>query len=120
MSVHCTLLYFAVLVASLFTGMAEVSKQYNLRLSKTDPVHVPVQLQFSDDSQFMTQLLQQQQHSVQVSDSNSSASDLNCSDLVHSDDEAYNSKNLHVSNVDSVAVDKPSTSTSVSQDMINA
>ena len=81
----CTL-YTAVLVVSLFTGMAEVSKQYNLRSSKTDPIHVPVQLQLSDDSQFISQLMKQQENSVQVSDSNSSASDLNCSDLVQSDD----------------------------------
>ena len=118
MSVHCTLLYFAVLVDSLFTEMAEVSKQYNLRSSKTDPVHLPVQLQFSDDSQFMTQLLKQQEHSVQVSDSNSSSSDLNCSDLVQSDDETNNTKNPNVSNVASDISKKQSTS--VSQDTINA
>ena len=120
MSVHCTLLYFAVLVDSLFRGMAEVSKQYNLRSLKTDPVHLPVQLQFLDDSQFMTQLLKQQEHSVQVSNSNSSSSDLNCSDLVQSDDETNNNKNPNVSNVASDISQKQSTSTSVSQDMINA
>ena len=97
--------------------MAEVSKQYNLHSSKTDPVHVPVQLQFS---LFMAQLLKQQQHSVQVSDSNSSASDLNCSDLVQSYDEASNTKDTNVSNIDSVASNKSNTSTSVSQDTINA
>ena len=116
MSVHCTLLYFAVLVDSLFRGMAEVSKQYNLRSSKTDPVHLPVQLQFSDDSQFMTQLLKQREHSVQVSDSNSSSSDLNCSD--QSDDETSNNTNPNIFNVASDI--SQSTSTSVSQDMINA
>ena len=82
MSVHCTLLYYAVLVVSLFTGMAEVTTRYILLSSKTDLVHIPVQLQFSDDSQFISQLLKQQEQSVQVSDSNSSASDLKCCDLV--------------------------------------
>ena len=96
--------------------MAEVSKQYNLRSSKTDLVHLPVQLQFSDDSHFVAQLLKQQEHSVQVSDSNSSDSDLNCSDLVQSDDETNNTKNPNVSIVASDTSEKQSTSTSVSQD----
>ena len=89
MSVHCTLLSFAVLVVNSFTWMAEVSNQYHLRSSKLDPIHIHVQLQFSNDLQFkfISQLLKQQEHSVQVSDSNSSASDLNCSDLVQSDSE---------------------------------
>ena len=67
--------------------MAEVTTRYNLWSSKTDTAYVPVQLQFSDDLQFISQLLKQQEQSVQVSDSNSSASDLNCSDLVQSDGE---------------------------------
>ena len=100
--------------------MAEVSKQYNLRSSKTDPIHVPVQLQLSDDSQFISQLMKQQENSVQVSDSNSSASDLNCSDLVQSDDETSNGKSKNDSSSDSVVSDKQNPSTSVSQDMINA
>ena len=120
MSVHCTSLYFAVLVVSLFTGMAEVSKQYNLRSSKTDPVHLPVQLQFSGDSQFVAQLLKQQEHSVPVSDSNSSDSDLNCSYLVQSDDETNNTKNPNVSIVASDISEKQSTIPCVSQDTINA
>ena len=115
---HCTLLYFAVLVVSLFSGMAEVSKQYNLRSSKTDPTHLPVQLQLLDDSQFMAQLVKQQEHSVQVSDSGSSDSELNCSDLVQLDDATKNIKNSTVSNVASNFSDKQSTS--VSQDTINA
>ena len=100
--------------------MAEVPKQYNLRSSKTDPIHPPVQLQLSDDSQFMAQLVKQQENSVQVSDSDSSDSELNCSDLVQSDDETNNTKNPNVSNVDSNFSDKQSTSISVSQDTINA
>ena len=72
--------------------MAEVPKQYNLRSSKTDPTHLPVQLQLSDDSQFMAQLVKQQENSVQVSDSDSSDSELNCSDLVQSDHETNNTK----------------------------
>ena len=99
--------------------MAEVSKQYNLRSSKTDPIHLPGQLQLSDDSQFMAQLVQQE-NLVQVSDSNSSVSDLNCSDLVQSDDETSNTKNPNVSNVAPNFSDKQSTSTNVSQDTINA
>ena len=99
--------------------MAEVSKQYNLRSSKTDPIHLPGQLQLSDDSQFMAQLVQQE-NLVQVSNSNSSDSDLNCSDLVQSDDETSNTKNPNVSNVAPNFSDKQSTSTNVSQDTINA
>ena len=62
--------------------MAEAGTHYNLRSSKTDLIQVCVQLQISDDSQFLTQLLNQQDSSVPVSDSNSSSFDLNCSDLV--------------------------------------
>ena len=120
MSVHCILLYFAVLVVSLFTGMAEVTTQYNLWSSKTDPVYVPVQLQFSDGFQFIPQLLKQQEQSVQISDSNSSASDLNCSDLVQSDGETNIVKDKNVSNSDPVVSDIPSACTSVSQDTTNA
>ena len=57
---------------------------------------------------------------MKVSDSNSSASDLNCSDLVQSDDETNNVKYPNVLNGDSVASNKPNTSTSVSQDTIDA
>ena len=85
-----------------------------------DPVHVPVQLQFSDDSQFISQLLKQQEHSVQESDSNSSASDLNCSDLVQSDGETSTVTDTNVSYSDSVASDKQNTCTSVLQDTIDA
>ena len=113
MSVHYPLLYFAELKVSLFTGMAEVSKQYNLR-------HIPVQLQLLDDSQFISQLMKQQENSVQVSDSNSSASDLNCSDLVQSDGETSNDKSKNDSNSDCVAFYKQTASTSISQDTINA
>ena len=67
--------------------MAKVTTQYNLWSSKIDPDHVPVQLQFLDDSQLISQLLKQQEQSVQVSNSNSSASDINCSDLAQSDGE---------------------------------
>ena len=76
------MLYFAVLVVRLFTGMAEIPKQYNLHSSKTDPIHLPVQFQLSDDLQCMAQLVKQQENSVQVSDSGSSDSELNFSDLV--------------------------------------
>ena len=100
--------------------MAEVSKQYNLHSSKMDPIHVPVQLQLSDDSQFISQLMKQQENPVQVSDSNSSASDLNCSDLVQSDDETSNDNVKIDSNSDSVVFDKQIPSISVSQDTINA
>ena len=98
--------------------MAEVPNQYNLRSSKTDLIYLPVQLQLSDDSQFMAQLVKQQENSVQVSNSDSSDSELNCSDLVQSDDETNNTKNPNVSNVASNFSDKQSTS--VSQDTINA
>ena len=57
---------------------------------------------------------------MQVSDSDSSDSELNCTDLVQSDDETNNTKNPNVSNVDSNFSDKQSTSISVSQDTINA
>ena len=100
--------------------MTEVSTQYNLRSSKMDPVNVPVQLQLSDNLQFLSQLLKQQEQSVQVSDSNSLTSDLNCSDLVQSDGKAIIVKDTNVSNSDLVVPDKTSTCTSVSKDMINA
>ena len=63
--------------------------------------------------------MKQQENSEQVSDSNSSASDLNCSDLVQSDDDTSNDKSRNDSNSDPVAFDKQTSSTSVSQDMIN-
>ena len=68
----------------------------------------------------MAQLLKQQEQSVQVSNSDSSASELNCSDLVQSDDETNNTKNPNVSNVASDISDKQTASTSVSQETINA
>ena len=98
--------------------MAEATTQYNLQSSKMDLVHVPVKHQFSDDSQFISQLLKQQEQSVQVSD-NSLASDLNCSDLVQLDGEANVVNDKNVSNSDSAVSDNPSTSTGVTQDMIN-
>ena len=55
--------------------MAEVLKQYNLRPSKTDLIHLPVQLQILDDSEFMAELVKQQENSVQVSYSGSSDSE---------------------------------------------
>ena len=116
MSVHCILLYFAVPVVSLFTGMVEVTTQYTLWSSKMDPVHVPVQLQFLDDSQFISQILKQQNQSVQVSNSNSSASDLKSSDLAQSDGDTSIVRDKNVSNSDSLVSGKPSTFTSVSQD----
>ena len=65
----------------------------------------------------MAQLVKQQENSVQGSDSDSSDSELNCSNLVQSDDETNNTKNPNVSNVASNFSDKQSTS--VSQDTIN-
>ena len=90
----------------------------NLRLSKTDPVNVPVQRQFSDDLQFISHSLKQQEEWVLVSDSNSSASDLNYSDLVQSDGETNIANDKTVANSDSVVSDNPSTT--VTQEMINA
>ena len=98
MSVHCTLLFIAVLVVCLMTGNGR-------SLSKMDHV------------QFISQLLKQQENSVQVSDSNSSASNLNCSDLVQPDGVNNVANDKTVVNSNSVVSDN--TSISVTQDMIN-
>ena len=90
MFAHCTLLHFAVLVVSLMTGDGgSFSVQHHVHQRRIRFTYVSSSSfrMISDDSQFILQLLNQQENSVQVSVSNSSASDLNCSDLVQSDGE---------------------------------
>ena len=73
--------------------MAEAEKkQYNLRSTK-DTVHVPVSIQMQNDSQFVQNLLHQNQHD---SDSDSAESELNCSAVADDSDSDHNtSKQTH-------------------------
>ena len=67
--------------------MAEAEKkQYNLRSTK-DTVHVPVSVQMQNDSQFVHNLLHQNQHD---SDSDSAESELNCSAIADDSDSDHN------------------------------
>ena len=62
-------------------------EKYNLRWVKSDSVQAPLQLQLSEDHEFLTNLLDNSHsHAQQASDPNSSASDLDCSDVVNSSD----------------------------------
>ena len=62
----------------------KVTRLYNLR-SKEDVVEVPVQLQLSDDSRFMLDLLANgRTHTGHVSDSDSSINDSDCKILIQS------------------------------------
>ena len=62
----------------------KITCPYNL-ISKEDVVEVPVQLQLSDDSRFMSDLLASNRtHTGQVSESESSISDSDCEALIQS------------------------------------
>ena len=67
-------------------------KQYNLRSTK-DTVHVPASIQMQNDSQFVQNLLHQNQHD---SDSDSAESELNCSAVADdSDSDHSTNKQIH-------------------------
>ena len=63
-------------------------KKYNLRSAKSNSLEVPVQLQISNDNDFITNLLDSQTlaMSQQESQNSSSDSDLDCSAIVNETD----------------------------------
>ena len=99
--------------------MSETSSNYNLCSAKSDSLQVPIQLQISDDTEFLSKLLQanKQAHKAKESDDSSSDSELNCSDVV---------KDLDVEETEETGtnaskdVGNEQTSASITQDMINA
>ena len=60
-------------------------KKYNLRSAKTESLQMPIQVQLSDDNDFMTNLLGNSSFTQQSSDS-SSDSELDCSVVVDGSD----------------------------------
>ena len=73
------------------------AKQYNLRSTRQEQVHMPIHKQLCDDREFLTEMLGKQSDpadiSFQDSDVSGSDSDLNCSGLIsQSDNEAHSSK----------------------------
>ena len=86
--------------------MAEAEKkQYNLRSTK-DTVHVPASIQMQNDSQFVQNLLHQNQHD---SDSDSAESELNCS-AVADDSDSDHSTNKQTHTMPSTSSTSVSTS----------
>ena len=75
---------------------------YNLRSHKQNTIHLPVQIQLSDDNQFLQNILAQncvdfdEQVNMSDSESEGSVSDLNCSDIVKDSDTEENT-NVSVS-----------------------
>ena len=69
---------------------------YNLRSHKQNTIHLPVQIQSSDDNQFLQNILAQncvdfdEQVNMSDSESEGSVSDLNCSDIVKNSDTEEN------------------------------
>ena len=64
------------------------NRQYNLRSTKQDVIQLPVQLQWSDDSKFLSDLLKKDNvtHSGQVTDSDSSIDEIDCEALIAQSD----------------------------------
>ena len=60
------------------------NRQYNLSSSKQDAIHLPVQLQRSDDSKFLSYLLKKDNttHNGQATDSDSSIDGADCETLI--------------------------------------
>ena len=58
-------------------------KKYNLHSAKSDSVQIPIQLQLSEDNEFLKNLpeVNSPGHAQQASDLNSFNSELDCSDL---------------------------------------
>ena len=78
-----------IYITPFFISMSE-STSYNLRSNKTDPIHVPIQLQLNNDTDFLSQLLQtnnQTQRLTAEESGSSDESDLNCSDIINNSDE---------------------------------
>ena len=59
---------------------------YNLRSSKQSTLHLPIEIQLAGDTQFMETVLKKNcllfENQTNMSDSDTLASDLNCSDLM--------------------------------------
>ena len=100
---------------------------YNLRSDKQNTIELPVEIQLSEDKQFIETVLKcsiVSDINTNMSDSDSSASDLNCSALVNdSDNDSFlltNSKNVaETSQV--TGIDNPSQKTDLNmQTLINA
>ena len=75
---------------------------YNLRSNKQQTLQLPVEIQLSDDNQFLQTFLShncasfEEKVSMSDSDSEGSGSDLNCSDIMRdSDNEHPNNSNTH-------------------------
>ena len=87
-------------------------KKYNLLSSKSDGVQTPIQLQLSEDNEFLKNLLEMNSpgHAQQASDLNSSISDLDCSGLV--DTSESDNASAQLCSFDRLIVDSPSTSAS--------
>ena len=87
-------------------------KKYNLRSAKSDGVQIPIQLQLSEDSKFLKNLLEVNSpgHAQQASDLNSSTSDLDCSGLLNTSE--ISNASTEPRSFDRLVVDSPSTSTS--------
>ena len=75
---------------------AQAKKQYNLRSHKGTSIHVPVELQVSDDQQFLNSILQNstlsQQTNADSTDSEHSVS-LNLNDSSHDSDDEHDLDN---------------------------
>ena len=96
----------------------KVTCPYNLR-SKEDVVEVPVQLQLSDDSRFMSDLLASDRaYTGQVFDSESSINDSDCEALIQSSPVKACSSGHAVSS-SKVGSDPTPSDTSISQQVIN-
>ena len=59
---------------------------YNLSYSKQSTVHLPIEIELAGDTQFIETVLKENclltENQTNMSDSDTSASDLNCSDLM--------------------------------------
>ena len=87
-------------------------KKYNVRSAKSDGVQAPIQLQLSEDNEFLKNLLEMKSsgHTQQDSDPNSSITDLDCSGLVDTSDR--DDENAQPRSFDRLIVDSASTSAS--------
>ena len=97
--------------------MAEAAtRPYNLR-SREEIVELPVQLQLSDDTRFMSDLLANNKENGQVSDTDSSIDERDCEALLNSPSTSVQNVAYNDQNVESDQ--NPSLGGPVSQQMIN-
>ena len=74
---------------SLSCQLVFTENMYNLRSGKQNTIELPVEIQLAEDKQFIETVLKRSIVSdidTNMSDSDSSASDLNCSALVNDSD----------------------------------